>query len=147
MKYRYQDEETPPLEHSPAHLAPGKSGELLHLSDKSLAPMDSMHGYAPHTHLSPIKPVLLSAGHTPIYTSAASTLNCALIFSIVACILTVVTVGGVTAISPPGRGWRSLWSCHRAWLAVTAATVGRATPVYVSTVFPISSPSGFSILL
>uniref|UniRef100_A0A8D0A8W6 Discs large MAGUK scaffold protein 4 n=1 Tax=Sander lucioperca TaxID=283035 RepID=A0A8D0A8W6_SANLU len=24
-KYRYQDEETPPLEHSPAHLAPGKS--------------------------------------------------------------------------------------------------------------------------
>uniref|UniRef100_A0A8C6SYM2 Discs, large homolog 4a (Drosophila) n=1 Tax=Neogobius melanostomus TaxID=47308 RepID=A0A8C6SYM2_9GOBI len=25
QKYRYQDEETPPLEHSPAHLAPGKS--------------------------------------------------------------------------------------------------------------------------
>ncbi|XP_064185116.1 disks large homolog 4 isoform X6 [Anguilla rostrata] len=55
LKYRYQDEETPPMEHSPAHLAPGKSGELMHLSDKSLAPMDGMHGYAPHTHLSPIK--------------------------------------------------------------------------------------------
>uniref|UniRef100_A0A8C9W8N9 Discs large MAGUK scaffold protein 4 n=1 Tax=Scleropages formosus TaxID=113540 RepID=A0A8C9W8N9_SCLFO len=54
-KYRYQDEETPPLEHSPAHLAPGKSAELLHMSDKNLATMDSMHGYTPHTHLSPIK--------------------------------------------------------------------------------------------
>ncbi|XP_061089591.1 disks large homolog 4-like isoform X1 [Conger conger] len=74
QKYRYQDEETPPMEHSPAHLAPGKSGELMHLSDKSLTPMDGMHGYMPHTHLSPIKPVLMSAGHTPIYTSAASTL-------------------------------------------------------------------------
>nr|XP_023653232.1 disks large homolog 4-like [Paramormyrops kingsleyae] len=73
-KYRYQDEETPPMEQSPAHLVPGKSSELMHLSNKSLAPMDGMHGYAPHTHLSPIKPVLLSTGHTPVYTSAASTL-------------------------------------------------------------------------
>ncbi|KAJ8275467.1 hypothetical protein COCON_G00072190 [Conger conger] len=30
-KYRYQDEETPPLEHSPAHLAHGKSaGDAVH---------------------------------------------------------------------------------------------------------------------
>ncbi|XP_048853852.1 disks large homolog 4 isoform X2 [Brienomyrus brachyistius] len=54
-KYRYQDEETPPLEHSPAHLAQGKSGELLHMSDKNLAAMDNVHGYTPHAHLSPIK--------------------------------------------------------------------------------------------
>ncbi|XP_031428347.1 disks large homolog 4 isoform X2 [Clupea harengus] len=54
-KYRYQDEETPPLEHSPAHLAHSKSAEMLHMSDKNLAAMDSMHGYAPHTHISPIK--------------------------------------------------------------------------------------------
>uniref|UniRef100_A0A3B4YBL1 Discs large MAGUK scaffold protein 4 n=1 Tax=Seriola lalandi dorsalis TaxID=1841481 RepID=A0A3B4YBL1_SERLL len=39
-KYRYQDEETPPLEHSPAHLAPGKSAEMLHMSDKNLAAME-----------------------------------------------------------------------------------------------------------
>ncbi|KAL4631417.1 hypothetical protein GN956_G15473 [Arapaima gigas] len=32
QKYRYQDEETPPLEHSPAHLVPGKSGELMHVN-------------------------------------------------------------------------------------------------------------------
>ncbi|XP_009300294.1 disks large homolog 4 isoform X2 [Danio rerio] len=54
-KYRYQDEETPPLEHSPAHLAHSKSAEMLHTSDKNLAAMDSMHSYAPHTHISPIK--------------------------------------------------------------------------------------------
>ncbi|XP_036436649.1 disks large homolog 4 [Colossoma macropomum] len=73
-KYRYQDEETPPLEHSPAHLAHSKSAEMLHMSDKNLAAMDTMHSYAPHTHISPVKPVLLSAGHTPLYTSAVSTL-------------------------------------------------------------------------
>ncbi|XP_062341804.1 disks large homolog 4 isoform X2 [Osmerus eperlanus] len=74
-KYRYQDEETPPLEHSPSHLAPGKSAEMLHMSDKNLAAMEAMHGYTPHTHISPIKPVLMSAGHTPMYTSAVSTLG------------------------------------------------------------------------
>uniref|UniRef100_A0A3Q2DKI7 Discs, large homolog 4a (Drosophila) n=1 Tax=Cyprinodon variegatus TaxID=28743 RepID=A0A3Q2DKI7_CYPVA len=37
---KYQDEETPPLEHSPAHLAPGKSAEMLHMSDKNLAAME-----------------------------------------------------------------------------------------------------------
>ncbi|KAA0716281.1 Disks large -like protein 4 [Triplophysa tibetana] len=73
-KYRYQDEETPPLEHSPAHLAHSKSAEMLHMSDKNLAAMDSMHSYAPHTHISPMKPVLLSSGQTPLYTSAVSTL-------------------------------------------------------------------------
>ncbi|KAI3373606.1 hypothetical protein L3Q82_022201 [Scortum barcoo] len=73
-KYRYQDEETPPLEHSPAHLAPGKSAEMLHMSDKNLAAMEAIHGYTPHTHISPVKPVLMSTGHTPMYTSAVSTL-------------------------------------------------------------------------
>uniref|UniRef100_A0A4W6CNK3 Discs large MAGUK scaffold protein 4 n=1 Tax=Lates calcarifer TaxID=8187 RepID=A0A4W6CNK3_LATCA len=55
FKYRYQDEETPPLEHSPAHLAPGKSAEMLHMSDKNLAAMEAIHGYTPHTHISPVK--------------------------------------------------------------------------------------------
>uniref|UniRef100_A0A9J8C9K3 Discs, large homolog 4a (Drosophila) n=1 Tax=Cyprinus carpio carpio TaxID=630221 RepID=A0A9J8C9K3_CYPCA len=54
-KYRYQDEETPPLEHSPAHLAHSKSAEMLHMSDKNLATMDTLHSYGPHTHISPIK--------------------------------------------------------------------------------------------
>ncbi|XP_031665237.1 disks large homolog 4 isoform X2 [Oncorhynchus kisutch] len=74
-KYRYQDEETPPLEHSPAHLGQGKSAEMLHMSDKNLAAMEAMHGYTSHAHISPIKPVLMSSGHTPMYTSAVSTLG------------------------------------------------------------------------
>uniref|UniRef100_A0A672PRN1 Discs large MAGUK scaffold protein 4 n=1 Tax=Sinocyclocheilus grahami TaxID=75366 RepID=A0A672PRN1_SINGR len=63
LKYRYQDEETPPLEHSPAHLAHSKSAEMLHMSDKNLAAMDTMHSYAPHTHISPIK--VRKHTHTP----------------------------------------------------------------------------------
>ncbi|XP_030628948.1 disks large homolog 4 isoform X3 [Chanos chanos] len=69
-KYRYQDEETPPLEHSPAHLTQGKSGELLHLSDASHAPIDGVHGYASHPHISPVKPVLLPSGHSPYYATS-----------------------------------------------------------------------------
>lgn len=64
QKYRYQDEETPPLEHSPAHLAPGKSAEMLHMSDKNLAAMEAIHGYTPHTHISPVK-----VGHTHTCTN------------------------------------------------------------------------------
>ena len=47
------------MEHSPAHLAPGKSAEMLHMSDKNLAAMEAIHGYTPHTHISPVK-----VGHT-----------------------------------------------------------------------------------
>ncbi|XP_076024659.1 disks large homolog 4 [Genypterus blacodes] len=68
-KYRYQDEETPPLEHSPAHLAPGKSAEMLHMSDKNLAAMEAIHGYAPHTHISPVK------GNTPPVVVNTDTLD------------------------------------------------------------------------
>lgn len=64
QKYRYQDEETPPLEHSPAHLAHSKSAEMLHMSDKNLAAMDTMHGYAPHTHISPVKVTTHAHTHT-----------------------------------------------------------------------------------
>uniref|UniRef100_A0A665V657 Discs, large homolog 4a (Drosophila) n=1 Tax=Echeneis naucrates TaxID=173247 RepID=A0A665V657_ECHNA len=42
------------------HLAPGKSAEMLHMSDKNLAAMEAIHGYTPHTHISPVK-----VGHTP----------------------------------------------------------------------------------
>ncbi|XP_072302357.1 disks large homolog 4 isoform X2 [Eucyclogobius newberryi] len=68
-KYRYQDEETPPLEHSPAHLAPGKSAEMLHMSDKNLAAMEAIHGYTPHTHISPVK------GNTPPMVVNTDTLD------------------------------------------------------------------------
>ncbi|XP_042606502.1 disks large homolog 4-like [Cyprinus carpio] len=72
LKYRYHDEETPPLQHSPAHLTAGKSGEMLTVSDAGHAPIDGIHGYTPQMHVSPAKPVLLPSGHAPFY--AASTL-------------------------------------------------------------------------
>lgn len=55
QKYRYHDEETPPLQHSPAHLTTGKSAEMLHLSDAGHAPIDGVHGYTPQMHMSPAK--------------------------------------------------------------------------------------------
>ncbi|XP_053096476.1 disks large homolog 4 isoform X1 [Pangasianodon hypophthalmus] len=70
QKYRYQDEESPPPEHSPAHITSGKSGEILHLGDSSHAPMDGLHGYPPHTHVSPAKPVLLPSSHAPYYATS-----------------------------------------------------------------------------
>ncbi|KAK6478084.1 disks large-like protein 4 isoform X1 [Huso huso] len=74
-KYRYQDEDTPPLEHSPTHLTnQGKAPELVHVSEKNLSQIENVHGYVSHSHISPMKPELLSGGHTPLYTSAASTL-------------------------------------------------------------------------
>ncbi|XP_016382434.1 uncharacterized protein LOC107719527 [Sinocyclocheilus rhinocerous] len=60
-KYRYHDEETPPLQHSPAHLT---------VSDTGHAPIDGLHGYTPQMHVSPAKPVLLPSGHAPFYASS-----------------------------------------------------------------------------
>ncbi|XP_059426271.1 disks large homolog 4-like [Carassius carassius] len=61
LKYRYHDDETPPLQHSPAH---------LNVSDAGHAPIDGIHGYTPQMHGSPAKPVLLPSGHTPYYATS-----------------------------------------------------------------------------
>ncbi|XP_051517547.1 disks large homolog 4 isoform X3 [Myxocyprinus asiaticus] len=55
LKYRYHDEETPPVQHSPTHLTAGKPTDMLHLSDAGHAPIDSTHGYTPQMHISPAK--------------------------------------------------------------------------------------------
>ncbi|XP_078283827.1 discs large homolog 1-like protein [Rhinoraja longicauda] len=55
-KYRYQDEDTPPLEHSPAHLPNQMKGpELVHVSEKNLSQIENVHGYVSHSHISPMK--------------------------------------------------------------------------------------------
>ncbi|TRY81272.1 hypothetical protein DNTS_012110 [Danionella cerebrum] len=54
-KYRYHDDETPPLQHSPAHLSAGKPSDALHLSDTGHTPTDGIHGYTPQVHPSPAK--------------------------------------------------------------------------------------------
>ncbi|ETE58837.1 Disks large-like 1, partial [Ophiophagus hannah] len=56
QKYRYQDEDSPPLEHSPAHLPNQvKAPELVHVAEKNLSQIESVHGYVSHSHISPIK--------------------------------------------------------------------------------------------
>ncbi|KAF7236804.1 hypothetical protein EYD10_16503 [Varanus komodoensis] len=55
-KYRYQDEDSPPLEHSPAHLPNQvKAPELVHVAEKNLSQIESIHGYVSHSHISPMK--------------------------------------------------------------------------------------------
>lgn len=56
QKYRYQDEDSPPLEHSPAHLPNQvKAPELVHVAEKNLSQIESVHGYVSHSHISPMK--------------------------------------------------------------------------------------------
>uniref|UniRef100_A0A8C3HFY7 Discs large MAGUK scaffold protein 4 n=1 Tax=Chrysemys picta bellii TaxID=8478 RepID=A0A8C3HFY7_CHRPI len=46
QKYRYQDEDSPPLEQSPAHLPNQvKAPELVHVSEKNLSQIENVHGY------------------------------------------------------------------------------------------------------
>ncbi|XP_069071636.1 disks large homolog 4 isoform X2 [Pleurodeles waltl] len=65
-KYRYQDEDSPPLEHSPAHLPNQVKGpELVHVSEKNLSQIENIHGYVSHSHISPMKanspPIIVNA--------------------------------------------------------------------------------------
>ncbi|XP_058846160.1 disks large homolog 1 isoform X24 [Acipenser ruthenus] len=55
-KYRYQDEDTPPQEHSPPHLTNEVKGpELVHVSEKNLSQIENVHGFVSHSHISPMK--------------------------------------------------------------------------------------------
>uniref|UniRef100_A0A8C4MGY0 Discs large MAGUK scaffold protein 4 n=1 Tax=Equus asinus asinus TaxID=83772 RepID=A0A8C4MGY0_EQUAS len=59
-KYRYQDEDTPPLEHSPAHLPNQVNApELVHVAERNLSHLEAVHGVVGHTHFSPIKEITL----------------------------------------------------------------------------------------
>uniref|UniRef100_A0A8C1U8F0 Discs, large homolog 4a (Drosophila) n=1 Tax=Cyprinus carpio TaxID=7962 RepID=A0A8C1U8F0_CYPCA len=62
------------------HLAHSKSAEMLHMSDKNLAAMDTLHSYGPHTHISPIK--VRTHTHTHTQDCDGNTGNSGLGFSI-----------------------------------------------------------------
>uniref|UniRef100_A0A8C9AHX1 Discs large MAGUK scaffold protein 4 n=1 Tax=Prolemur simus TaxID=1328070 RepID=A0A8C9AHX1_PROSS len=48
-KYRYQDEDTPPLEHSPAHLPNQVNApELVHVAERNLSHLEAVHGVVGH---------------------------------------------------------------------------------------------------
>uniref|UniRef100_A0A8C3GLV2 Disks large homolog 1 n=1 Tax=Cairina moschata TaxID=8855 RepID=A0A8C3GLV2_CAIMO len=75
-KYRYQDEDTPPQEHSSPHISNEVTGpELVHVSEKNLSQIENVHGFVSHSHISPVKanppPVLVNTDslETPTYVN------------------------------------------------------------------------------
>ncbi|XP_051542228.1 disks large homolog 2-like isoform X2 [Myxocyprinus asiaticus] len=59
--YRYQDEDSPPPEHSfPRLTNEVRAPELVHVSEKNLSEIENVHGYVSHSHISPLKPALVT---------------------------------------------------------------------------------------
>ncbi|XP_064414028.1 disks large homolog 2 [Latimeria chalumnae] len=55
-KYRYQDDDTTPHDHSLPRLTHEIKGpELVHVSEKNLSQIENIHGYVSHSHISPLK--------------------------------------------------------------------------------------------
>uniref|UniRef100_A0A8C8AMD8 Disks large homolog 1 n=3 Tax=Strigidae TaxID=30459 RepID=A0A8C8AMD8_9STRI len=66
-KYRYQDEDTPPQEHSSPHITNEVTGpELVHVSEKNLSQIENVHGFVSHSHISPVKPTEAVPSSPPI---------------------------------------------------------------------------------
>ncbi|XP_076197144.1 disks large homolog 1 isoform X4 [Aptenodytes patagonicus] len=66
-KYRYQDEDTPPQEHSSPHITNEVTGpELVHVSEKNLSQIENVHGFVSHSHISPVKPTEAVPSSSPI---------------------------------------------------------------------------------
>ncbi|XP_049324800.1 disks large homolog 2 isoform X11 [Astyanax mexicanus] len=60
-EYRYQDDESPPPEHSfPRLTNEVRAPELVHVSEKNLSEIENVHGYVSHSHISPLKPALVT---------------------------------------------------------------------------------------
>ncbi|XP_016413841.1 disks large homolog 2 isoform X27 [Sinocyclocheilus rhinocerous] len=59
--YRYQDEDSPPPDHGfPRLTNEVRAPELVHVSEKNLSEIENVHGYVSHTHISPLKPALVT---------------------------------------------------------------------------------------
>ncbi|XP_051765182.1 disks large homolog 2 isoform X16 [Ctenopharyngodon idella] len=59
--YRYQDDDSPPPEHNfPRLTNEVRAPELVHVSEKNLSEIENVHGYVSHSHISPLKPALVT---------------------------------------------------------------------------------------
>uniref|UniRef100_A0A9J7ZUZ9 Discs, large homolog 2 (Drosophila) n=1 Tax=Cyprinus carpio carpio TaxID=630221 RepID=A0A9J7ZUZ9_CYPCA len=59
--YRYQDEDSPSPEHGfPRLTNEVRAPELVHVSEKNLSEIENVHGYVSHSHISPLKPALVT---------------------------------------------------------------------------------------
>ncbi|XP_065115145.1 disks large homolog 2 isoform X10 [Paramisgurnus dabryanus] len=59
--YRYQDDDSPTPEHGFPRLTNDvRAPELVHVSEKNLSEIENVHGYVSHSHISPLKPALVT---------------------------------------------------------------------------------------
>ena len=74
-QYRYQDDESPPPEHSfPRLTNEVRAPELVHVSEKNLSEIENVHGYVSHSHISPLKVSYFSNSHAMRARSTLTTL-------------------------------------------------------------------------
>ncbi|XP_055797860.1 disks large homolog 2 isoform X5 [Salvelinus fontinalis] len=59
-QYRYQDEDSPPEHGFPRLTNEVRAPELVHVSEKNLSEIENVHGYVSHSHISPLKPALVT---------------------------------------------------------------------------------------
>ncbi|XP_058884229.1 disks large homolog 2 isoform X14 [Acipenser ruthenus] len=59
--YQYQDEDSLALDHGYPQLTNEvRPPELVHVSEKNLSEIENVHGYVSHSHISPLKPPLIT---------------------------------------------------------------------------------------
>ncbi|XP_029925088.1 disks large homolog 2 isoform X2 [Myripristis murdjan] len=59
--YHYQEDDSPPLDQGfPRITNEVRAPELVHVSEKNLSEIENVHGYVSHSHISPLKPALVT---------------------------------------------------------------------------------------
>ncbi|KAK7904309.1 hypothetical protein WMY93_016916 [Mugilogobius chulae] len=60
-QYQYQEDDSPPLDQGfPRLTNEVRAPELVHVSEKNLSEIENVHGYVSHSHISPLKPALVT---------------------------------------------------------------------------------------
>ncbi|XP_070838400.1 disks large homolog 2 isoform X17 [Chaetodon trifascialis] len=60
-QYHYQEDDSPPLDQGfPRLTNEVRAPELVHVSEKNLSEIENVHGYVSHSHISPLKPALVT---------------------------------------------------------------------------------------
>ncbi|XP_047462450.1 disks large homolog 2 isoform X22 [Mugil cephalus] len=59
--YHYQEDDSPPLDQGfPRLTNEVRAPELVHVSEKNLSEIENVHGFVSHSHISPLKPALVT---------------------------------------------------------------------------------------
>ncbi|XP_047462460.1 disks large homolog 2 isoform X31 [Mugil cephalus] len=61
QQYHYQEDDSPPLDQGfPRLTNEVRAPELVHVSEKNLSEIENVHGFVSHSHISPLKPALVT---------------------------------------------------------------------------------------